>query len=204
MNSPTPDQLDQSLPGGSFESSLHDSVCNQDWNPLLLSLSTDAWYLKRDVASWKGLHLGKWQNPCLGLPESNGNTGATLWDVEDLEHLWPMKEQPQPWLKECACCLFQLAKWSISNTQSIIHAAKCSHRTTTCDVKILVWGQDAHVLKSKRWPVSTSKKTVFPSGLGRAASTKPTQGQPSTAPGGRNDHRSSFWEWTVTCQNGRS
>lgn len=140
LSSLTPDQLDQNLPVGHFWSSLHDSnvqpgLTSTDIESQCLCMIFKTWCcLARRPMSWQ---VAK---PLSGSPREQWECCSCTLRREGLEHLWPMKEQPQPWLKECACCLFQLATWSISTTQSIMHVAKCYHRMATCDLKTLLSG----------------------------------------------------------------
>lgn len=147
-----------------------------------------------------------------GSPRKQWECCNYTWRREGLEHLWPMKE---PWLKECACCLFQLAKWSISNTQSIMHAAKCSHRMATCDLKTLLSRartRTCQKAKGHQWAPAKGlllhplQATPSPSshGLGRAVYAKPAQRDHMKATRGRNDYHSGLWVWRLTCQNGQS
>lgn len=117
-------------------------VCSHNRNPLIQSLTAYA-YLNiilpaKRPASWQ---VAK---PLSGFPHEQWESCSSILRCEGLQHLWPMKEQPQPWLKECACWLFQLAKWSIFKIQRVMHAAKCSHRTATCDLQTLLSGARTH------------------------------------------------------------
>jgi hypothetical protein len=143
------------------------------------------------VVSARHLHAGKWQSPSLSHVDSNGNLVVVLWDVTVgafMTHEW----MTQPWLMECACWFFQLAKWSISNIQNILHEAKYSHRMGTYDLQTLLSGA--------RIPRNTRARTASSCGLVRAACLKLSQrGNTEVTEQGNSSH-SGLWEWGLTCQ----